>query len=278
MGNSHFRMFQLRGKKLLGERHLTLYRKPTFTGQYTRYGTWDSVSCQRYKIKSLVRRSMRICTNDTLEDEIQQLRRIFNNNGYPANVVERVICVTHGPAQQLVGPKKYRVFLRLPWIGTVASTSFEKKIRRAVGSAYGACAVNVVFKCSLQVWRIEFPPNKGRTWFIYFNAGAIAGTWERRPNSSRWGLNNTCLTQQCWQWTLERKCQQHLQYVNIWWTTRSAVLISTRQGSLSSTEPGTKMFWTRWKQYALRLFSRNCVNEWNLWSSFIFFTRPVKAN
>ena len=126
----------------------SVYRKPTFTGQYT----WSYYfSCQRYKInliKLLVRCAMRTCTKDTLEDEIQQLRRIFNNNGYPANVVERVICVTHGPAQQLVGPKKYRVFLRLPWIGTVASTSFEKKIRRTLGSAYSACAVNVVFTTS----------------------------------------------------------------------------------------------------------------------------------
>ena len=88
---------------------------------------------------------MRICTNDTLEDEIHQLRRIFNNNGYPAKVVERVIRVTREPAQRLVGPKKCPVLLRLPCIGSGASTSFEKKIRRTVGSAYGACAVNVVF-------------------------------------------------------------------------------------------------------------------------------------
>ena len=92
---------------MLGERHLTLYRKPTFTGQYTR---WDSFSCQRYKInliKSLVHRAMRICTNEeTLEEEIQQLRMILNNNGYPANVVEQVICVTREPANRLVGPKK----------------------------------------------------------------------------------------------------------------------------------------------------------------------------
>ena len=36
----------------------SVYRKPTFTGQYTR---WDSFSCQRYKInliKSLVHRAM----------------------------------------------------------------------------------------------------------------------------------------------------------------------------------------------------------------------------
>ena len=72
---------------------------------------------------------MRICTNEEiLEEEIQQLRMILNNNGYPANVVERVIRVTREPAQRLVGLKKCPVFLRLPWIGTGASTSFEKKI------------------------------------------------------------------------------------------------------------------------------------------------------
>ena len=66
-------------------------------GQYTR---WDAFSPQIYKInliKSLVRRAVRICTPDTLENEIDQLRLIFVNNGYPPGVVNGVIKRTLTP-------------------------------------------------------------------------------------------------------------------------------------------------------------------------------------
>ena len=122
-----------------------VYRKPTFTGLYTR---WDSFSCRRYKInliRSLVSRAVKICSEDTLENEIEQLRQILANNGYPSNVVERVIRSALTPRQPAIGPKQFPVYLRLPWIGTRASEGFETRIDQAVKRGYGTCSVKVIF-------------------------------------------------------------------------------------------------------------------------------------
>ena len=65
----------------------SVYRKPSFTGVYTR---WDSFAPTSHKInliKSLTLRSMRICTPSRLGDEVAKLREIFVKNGYPSQLV-----------------------------------------------------------------------------------------------------------------------------------------------------------------------------------------------
>ena len=60
-----------------------MYRKPTFTGLYTR---WDSFCDTRQKInlvKSLTSRAVKICTSDKIEQELVTLTKIFEENRYP---------------------------------------------------------------------------------------------------------------------------------------------------------------------------------------------------
>ena len=99
----------------------SIYRKPTFTGLYTR---WDSFSPASHKIgliKSLTSRAHKICSPSMLDLEKSKLKTIFADNGYPSMVVDRVIRQTlerrsgdsKGKVEKTTSPS---VTICLPWI------------------------------------------------------------------------------------------------------------------------------------------------------------------
>ena len=105
----------------------SIYRKPTYTGQYTR---WDSFSSRSQKvnlIKCLTTRALRICSTQHLQEELEQVRTIFLRNSFPAGIIERVIKRTVIPLPCSLGPKPCPVYVRLPWIGTRPSERFEQR-------------------------------------------------------------------------------------------------------------------------------------------------------
>ena len=69
-----------------------VYRKPTFTGLYTR---WDSYCATGQKIalslRSLTQLEKKICSPQHLGNEITKLKSIFSINRYPEPIVDRVM-------------------------------------------------------------------------------------------------------------------------------------------------------------------------------------------
>ena len=130
----------------------SVYRKPTFTGQYTR---WDSFAPTNQKIaliRSLTTRAMKICSPSTLNAEVSKLKEIFGDNGYPSYVVDRTIRKTlearsaHLPAQvdEAETPSLRRVTLRLPWIGRVSNTH-RGEIERVIVKGFPTAEPRVIF-------------------------------------------------------------------------------------------------------------------------------------
>ena len=65
----------------------SIYRKPTFTGQYIR---WNSFSPKQRKInliKTLVHRALMICSKTKLGSELDKIKQLLNENGYPEDVI-----------------------------------------------------------------------------------------------------------------------------------------------------------------------------------------------
>ena len=65
----------------------SVYRKPTFTGQYLR---WNSFSPQKRKINligTLVHRAFMICSKSKLDQELGKIHSILLENGYPERVI-----------------------------------------------------------------------------------------------------------------------------------------------------------------------------------------------
>ena len=76
-----------------------------------------------------------ICTKRRLNGDIEWIKKLLLNNGYPKNVINAQIAkkIAHFPALKRFGPEKCPVYLRVSWIGK-PSTNLEKEIKTAVES------------------------------------------------------------------------------------------------------------------------------------------------
>ena len=130
-----------------GNNFLTsIYRKPTFTGQYLR---WDSFGPTKWKtnlIGTLVHRALNICSKSKLQQELDHIRAILLNNGCPEYIINTSISkkVSKFNSAKKEGPQTCPVYLRLPWIGKV-SQKFEKLSKSAVNQCYRAVDPRVIF-------------------------------------------------------------------------------------------------------------------------------------
>ena len=139
----------------------SVYRKPTFSGQYIR---WESFSPRKQKtnlIATLVHRALMICTKNKLKQEIGFIKKILLDNGYPEDIVLKHI-------SKPFGPEKCPVYLRAPWIGS-ASQQLEHQVKSAVQNCYGAVSPHLIFlsQCMLPAAKKDVLPANQRSMVIY---------------------------------------------------------------------------------------------------------------
>ena len=124
----------------------SVYRKPTFTGLYI---TWDSYCATKYKVnlvRNLVNRAHRICSKQKVDQELDKLKSIFMNNGYPVDLLNSLIRPPKTGVSDCLryGPKPCPVFIRLPWKGHWSS-SIARTITSVTRSAYYAVNATVMY-------------------------------------------------------------------------------------------------------------------------------------
>ena len=148
-------------------------------------------------ILALVHRALVICSKYTLQNELSNIRSILIINGYPEDVINTVITKKidqfHRPTQLV--PKKYPVYLHLPWLGNV-SMRYEMQIKTVVKRCYFA-----VEPCIVYTIRQLLPASKKDVLPAFhqsnidtnFCATAIVDTWVVLFNSYIRGLSSTCL-------------------------------------------------------------------------------------
>ena len=148
----------------------SIYRKPTFTGQYLR---WNSFSPKKRKIdliNTLVHRALKICSKCKLQAELDKIRSILVDNGYPAHVIDSSITRKVKQANRLpcFGPKKCPVYLHLPYLGAV-SQRFEKQITSSVKRCYFSVEPRIVFttRCLLPATKKDVLPALQQSNIIY---------------------------------------------------------------------------------------------------------------
>ena len=70
----------------------SIYRKPTFTGLFSKYYAFSPLKNKENLISTLTVRAWRICSNyDFLNQEIDKLKAILQSNGYPLGFIEKVM-------------------------------------------------------------------------------------------------------------------------------------------------------------------------------------------
>ena len=114
----------------------TVYKKPTFSGLYTK---WDSYTPTKYKrnlINNLLHRAHQICSSFTLlRKEFNQISLVLEKNGYPKNFlnkhINRFMEKHYGkdiPKENIFkDPRVKKFFMRLPFIREI-SPQIEKEI------------------------------------------------------------------------------------------------------------------------------------------------------
>ncbi|VDP46919.1 unnamed protein product [Schistosoma margrebowiei] len=92
----------------------SIFRKPTWTGQYLSYYSYCPVQYKRGLIRCLFNRLDRICTNDAIDDDVKLLNKTLIENGYPLKFINR--WNVHGTARPTVASvEKKPVYITLPF-------------------------------------------------------------------------------------------------------------------------------------------------------------------
>ena len=124
----------------------SVYRKPTFSGLYTRWSSFCPKQRKISLIKTLTHRALMICSKSKLDSELEKLTKIFLENGYPEDVISVNIKekIANFSADIKFGPQKCPVYLKLPWIGN-SSLRFESQIKQAITNCFFAVNPRVVY-------------------------------------------------------------------------------------------------------------------------------------
>ena len=69
----------------------SVYQKPTFIGQYLHWETFSPVKRKINLSSILVHRALMICTKRRLNEEIERIKKILLDNGYPKNIINTQI-------------------------------------------------------------------------------------------------------------------------------------------------------------------------------------------
>ena len=148
----------------------SVYRKPTFTGQYL---GWESFSPTKQKtnlISTLVHRTLMICTKSKLNQKIKHIKNILLDNGYSESIIDSNISkkIAQFSLAKRFGLEKFAVYLRVPRIGKV-SINLDKNVKMAVESCYGSVTTRMVFtsKRMLPVARKDVLPTTLKRSVIY---------------------------------------------------------------------------------------------------------------
>ena len=124
----------------------SVFRKPTFTGQYFHWDPFGPTKRKTNLIETLVHRALMICSKSKLQHELENISSILQNNGYPESIIQSIISkkIALFNRKPKEGPQKCPVYLKLPWIGKI-SLNFEKQTKIAINRCYQAVEPRIIF-------------------------------------------------------------------------------------------------------------------------------------
>ena len=141
----------------------SVYRKPTFTGDYMAWKSFCPPKRKTNLIACLVKRALRLCSDEKVAEEMEKIREIFLNLGYPDAVITRSIETTQSNATRVDrDPEpKSPVYLRLPYLGPISSR-YENVIRKSVQECYESVQMRIIYKtrsCITENTKEKLPSN-----------------------------------------------------------------------------------------------------------------------
>lgn len=116
-------------RRLDGSLRRYVYRKPTWTGQYTHFNSFVPVKQKRNLVHCLRDRAIRICTPDSLDEELKSIRNTLRLNGYPdrfinKNMTRRTPTVT----ETVHTVERKPIYIKLPFKGDLAADQINRRL------------------------------------------------------------------------------------------------------------------------------------------------------
>jgi hypothetical protein len=121
-----------------------VHRKPTWNGQYIHFYSFVPLKRKRNLIKNLAFRARKICSPDTIEQELCFLRNVFLKNGYPEQFISKNMKEQQARLSVQTAQKK-NIYLRIDYKGETVSENLTFQVRKAVEMAYPAAKMQFIF-------------------------------------------------------------------------------------------------------------------------------------
>jgi hypothetical protein len=121
----------------------SIHRKSTWTGQYIHFQSFCPLKYKKGLVMTLFDRAKRICTEDTLITELEFLKSILLENGYPTNFIEK-FQRSREPKPKIQLAEKKLVFIELPYKGEEIQAIVSQRLNGAINRAYNAAKLVII--------------------------------------------------------------------------------------------------------------------------------------
>jgi hypothetical protein len=132
-----------------GSVRTSVYRKSTWTGLYTNFCSFVPRTYKINLVKSLFSRAHKICSHDSLETELDLIRKVLLDNGYPPFFIDRFKKSDQCSPDKYFGPEKKPIFLRLPFIGDKAAAFARRTLTQSFRTFPAAKVTLFVSTCRI---------------------------------------------------------------------------------------------------------------------------------
>ena len=122
----------------------SIHRKSTWSGQYLHFWSFAPIQYKRGLVRTLFDRAWRLCTSENLTDELINLKRTLELNGYPSKFVEKYSEQTKTNLSVMTVPK-CEVSIQLPFKGDDVGQLLRRRLQAAVSRTFFAANSVVQF-------------------------------------------------------------------------------------------------------------------------------------
>ena len=135
----------------------SVYRKPTFSGVFTNFDSFIPKSYKYNLLFALLHRAFKLCSNfERFHQEIDKLKTIFENNGYPKSFVD--FCIKKYldkifiKKEVVLEASKKELIYVLPFLGK-RSMQLRTRLVNSIESHLRFCKLKVIFQspCKLNL-------------------------------------------------------------------------------------------------------------------------------
>ena len=131
-------------RRLDGTIKRSVHRKATWNEQYTHFASFVPLRQKRNLIRCLTNRAKRICSSDTIETELEFLKSVFKDNGYPERFVEANMQPKTEPQNQPSVEKK-QLYISLPFRGDTIADITSRRLMEAVNKTFYAAKLCITY-------------------------------------------------------------------------------------------------------------------------------------